>query len=129
MPQELTVLTLSALLHVLHLGAYGRAAKAQLSPDYAMGPRDTPKTLTGVAGRLDRAMTNHFEGLILFAIAAVVIAITDQSTVVSGICAWAYFIARLLYIPAYAYGKGIWRSLVWGIGYLATLVMLIGALI
>ena len=37
--------------------------------------------------------------------------------------------ARVLYIPAYAFGWTPWRSAIWGVGFLATLTMLIAALI
>ncbi|HBS48717.1 MAG TPA: hypothetical protein DEA05_00820, partial [Rhodobacteraceae bacterium] len=99
-----------------------------VGPKYAVGPRDEPRQLTGVAGRLQRALTNHFEGLILFGIAAGVIALTDQSTTVTAACAWVYLAARALYVPAYAFGLTPWRSLIWSVGFLATVVMLLAAL-
>ena len=37
--------------------------------------------------------------------------------------------ARILYVPAYAFGWNPWRSAIWAVGFLATLTMLIAALI
>jgi uncharacterized MAPEG superfamily protein len=74
-------------------------------------------------------MNNHFEGLILFGIAAVVISVSDQSTLVTQLCAHAYLISRILYVPAYAQGLNPWRSLIWAVGFVATVTMLIAALI
>jgi len=128
MTPELTALVLAALLQVLQFTAYSVAAQKQVGPKYAVGPRDEPRQLTGVAGRLQRALTNHFEGLILFGIAAGVIALTDQSTTVTAACAWVYLAARALYVPAYAFGLTPWRSLIWSVGFLATVVMLLAAL-
>jgi uncharacterized MAPEG superfamily protein len=129
MTTELYVLTLAALLQIVQIGLYSVAGNAQAGAKAAMGPRDHKIELTGVAGRLQRAMNNHFEGLILFGIAAVVITITDQSTALTQACAHAYLVARVLFIPAYAQGLVPWRSLIWGVGFIATVVMLIAALI
>ena len=66
MTTELTVLTFAALLQILQFCAYSFTANQQVSRKTALGPRDEPVTLTGTAGRLKRAMENHFEGLVLF---------------------------------------------------------------
>jgi len=129
MPPELLALTLAALLQTLQFAAYSIAANRQVGPRYAAGSRDEPRQLTGTAGRLQRALNNHFEGLILFTIAVLVITLTDQSTPFTAACAWTYLAARALYVPAYALGWNPWRSLIWAFGFLATLAMLIAALL
>ncbi len=73
-------------------------------------------------------MNNHFEGLILFAIAVVVVTLSGRSSPLTEICAHAYLVSRVLYIPAYAQGLVPWRSMIWAVGFLATLVMLLAAL-
>jgi len=67
--------------------------------------------------------------LILFTIAVVAIALSDQSTALTQTCAWVYLLARVLYVPAYAFDWVPWRSVIWGAGFFATLVMLIAALV
>jgi len=129
MTTELTVLTLAGLLQVAQMGAYSVTANAQVDLNTALGPRDTPVALTGMAGRLQRAMNNHFEGLLLFAIACVVITLSGQSSAFTTGCAWIYLIARAAYVPAYALGLAPWRSVIWMIGFAATTAMLIAALI
>jgi uncharacterized MAPEG superfamily protein len=129
MTPELTVLVLAALLQCVQMALYSVAGNAQAGTKVALSPRDAKIELTGMAGRLQRAMNNHFEGLILFGIAAVVIAVSDQSTTVTATAAWIYLVARILYVPAYAWGLVPWRSVVWGVGWLATLVMLLAALV
>jgi len=79
--------------------------------------------------RLYRAFNNHFEGLILFTLAVVVVTLSDQSTGFTATCATVYLIARILYIPAYYFGLAPWRSLIFFAGFLATTFMLIAALI
>lgn len=129
MTTELTVLTLAALLQCLQFFAYSITANQQVSRRVALGPRDEPVQLTGTAGRLKRAMENHFEGLALFTIACLVITLSDQSSATTQTCAWIYLGARIAYVPAYALGLSPWRSVIWAIGFFATLTMLIAALI
>ncbi len=129
MTPELTALTAAALLQVLQFFAYSITANRQVGPKVAMGPRDTPVQLTGIAGRLQRALNNHFEGLILFTIACVVVTLGGQSTEFTAACGWVYVLSRVLYVPAYAFGLSPWRSVVWSVGFFATVLMLIAALI
>ena len=41
----------------------------------------------------------------------------------------AYLAARIAYVPAYALGLRPWRSAIWGVGFFATLTLLLAALI
>jgi uncharacterized MAPEG superfamily protein len=131
MTPELTALTLAALLQMVQFVLFAVPANLELGPNYTTGPRDNaPKrALSPVTGRLQRALNNHFEGLILFGIAATVTAVSGQSTALTAACAWAYLGARLLYIPAYAFGWTPWRSVIWAVGWTATLILLIAALL
>lgn len=129
MTAELTALTLAALWQLVQFTAYLIAANRQVGTRYAMGPRDEARQLTGVAGRLQRALNNHFEGLILFTIAVLVVTLSDQSTALTEMAAWVYLGARVLYVPAYVIGRGPWRTLIWSVGLAATVTLLIAALL
>jgi uncharacterized MAPEG superfamily protein len=129
MTPELTALILAALLQVLQFAAYSVAANLQVGPKTAMSPRDTPIQLTGTAGRLQRAMNNHFEGLILFTIGVTVITYSGQNTDMTALACALYLIARVLYVPAYVFGLAPWRSVIWMIGFGATVYLLIAALL
>jgi uncharacterized MAPEG superfamily protein len=131
MTPELTVLTLAALLQVAQFGLYAVPANLELGPGYTMSARDgdPSRPLSNRTARLGRAMDNHFEGLILFTIACVVISISGQSTGFTAACAWAYLGARILYIPAYYLGLRPWRSLIWLVGFGATTLMYLAALL
>lgn len=129
MPAELTALALAALLQTLQIGGYALAARQQVGVSGMVGPRDNAPVLTGKAGRLKRAMENHFEGLILFTIAVVVVTLSDKAGGRTAICAWTYLVARILFIPAYVYAWAPWRSIIWGVGFFATWLMLVTSLI
>ncbi len=129
MTTELTVLTLAALLQCGQFLLFSVLANMQVGLGYAMSPRDSPRQLTGMAGRAQRAMNNHFEGLILFTIAVVVLHLADKNTGLSGMLAWTFLGARVLYVPAYIFGLSPWRSLIWCVGASATMLMLLLAVI
>ena len=90
---------------------------------------DIQDLLSDKTARLFRALDNHFEGLILFAIACVVVTLAEQSTTFTALCAYVYLAARIAYIPAYYYGLSPGRSLIWYVGFGATNFMLLAALI
>lgn len=129
MTPELTALTLAAFLQVAQFGLYSVTANLQVGTKKAMAPRDEAIELTGTAGRLQRALNNHFEGLILFTIACVVVTLGDKSGTFTSTCAYAYLIARIFYVPAYVYGWTPGRSLIWAAGFIATVAMLVAALL
>jgi uncharacterized MAPEG superfamily protein len=78
---------------------------------------------------MGRAMDNHFEALILHTIAVVVIILADRTTVLTAILGWTFLGARILYVPAYAFGWRPGRSVIWIVGFGATMSMLIAALL
>ena len=128
MPVELKVLGYAGLLQFVQFILMAVPVNVQLGPSYTAGPRDVPKEATGVPARLKRALENHFEGLILFTIAVLVVVLGEASSPLTRGCAWAYLVARILYVPAYASGVFAVRSLIWAVGFFATAIMLIAAL-
>ena len=131
MSPELTALTLAALLQVVQFVLYAIPANRDLGMGYTMSARDRPanNTLAERTARLGRAFDNHFEGLILFAIAVIVTQMSGQNSGFTATCAWVYLIARVAYVPAYALGLNPLRSLIWGASFFATILMLFSALI
>ncbi|MDF3351027.1 MAPEG family protein [Sulfitobacter sp. KE34] len=131
MSAELTVLTLAALLQGLQFVLYAVPANRELGPGYTMSARDREpsRAMSDRTARLGRALDNHFEGLILFGIAVGVVQMSAQNTAFTAACAWVYLIARLLYIPAYALGLRPHRSFIWIVGFAATMLMLLAALV
>lgn len=136
MTTELTILTLAGLLQIAQFGLMAVPANLELGRGKTMSPRDPAKLGAPIeelmsirTGRLKRAMDNHFEGLILFTIACTVITISGQSTAYTGTLAVLYLIARIAYIPAYAFGWTPGRTIIWTTGFLATALMFLAALV
>jgi len=131
MTPELTALTLAALLQVVQFILLSVPANLELGPARTLTPRDKgglEAQLSLRTARLYRALNNHFEGLILFTIACVVVTLGEASSPFTAACAYIYLAARVLYIPAYAFGWVPWRSIIWAAGFTATVLMLIAAL-
>jgi uncharacterized MAPEG superfamily protein len=131
MTPELTALALAALLQSAQFILFAIPANLELGTGYTSSARDRPpsRQLSEKTARLQRALNNHFEGLILFTIAVLVVTLSNQSTPFTAICAYAYLAARLLYIPAYAFGWRPWRSAIWAVGFFATNAMIVASLI
>ena len=131
MTPELTALTLAALLQSAQFILFAIPANLELGTGYTSSARDRPpsRQLSEKTARLQRALNNHFEGLILLGIAVVVIQMSGQNSAHTAIFGWAYLAARVLYVPAYILGWSPGRSIIWVVGFLATLLMLVAALI
>lgn len=136
MTPELTALALAGLLQVVQFALMSIPANLELGTGKTLGPRDPDRLgkplieqVSPRTGRLFRALNNHFEGLILFTLAVVVVTLSGQSSGFTAACAWTYLVARLLYVPAYAFGLVPWRSLIWMVGFGATTLMLLAALV
>jgi uncharacterized MAPEG superfamily protein len=136
MTPELTVLALAAIWQVIQITLMAIPANLELGTAKTLSPRDPDRLqkplmdqVSPRTGRLHRAMNNHFEGLILFTIAVVVVTLGEASSPLTTTCAWTYLAARILYVPAYAFGWAPWRSVFWAVGLCATVIMLLTTLI
>ncbi len=136
MTPELTALALAGLLQGVQYVLMAVPANFELGTAKTLSPRDPDRLgkplieqVSPVTGRLFRALDNHFEGLILFTLAVVVVTLSGQSSAFTATCAWAYLAARVVYVPAYAFGWTPWRSLIWMVGFGATMAMIVAALL
>ena len=64
----------------------------------------------------------------MFTLAVVVVTLGDAASAFTAACAWAYLIARIVYVPAYVLGWVPWRSFIWAVGFAATLLMILASL-
>ena len=136
MTPELTVLALAALLQGVQFALMAVPANLEVGTGKTMSPRDRDRLggsledqLSPRTARLKRAMDNHFEALALFTIAVLVVSLGGQTTPFTATCAWVYLAARVLYVPAYAFGLTPWRSLIWAVGFCATMAIVASALL
>jgi uncharacterized MAPEG superfamily protein len=129
MTTELGILGLYGIFVILTIFAQAQAGMAQLGLATLMKPRDDLPKLTGIAGRLDRAQANSITAMALFAPAVLILAHQNISTPTTLGAAQLFLVARVLYVPLYAFGIPGLRTLVWTVGILCTLWLYVAALI
>ena len=114
MAAELWILLWAAVLGFVHICLAAFAWTGEVGLAYNAGPRDEPRATSGVlTGRLKRAQANFFETFPLFAAAVIVAALAERTGGHAGWGALVYLAARVVYIPLYALGVPMLRSLVW----------------
>jgi uncharacterized MAPEG superfamily protein len=93
-----------------------------------MGARDDElPPMNPVAGRLARAQANFFETFPIF-IAAAILALTLGSTDGTRLGAWLWLGGRIAYLPLYALGIPIVRSVAWIVSVVGIVLVLAPAL-
>lgn len=120
---EITVLVLYGLLVILTLLLQATGAMTQLGMGYLLSSRDEGRTASGIAARLERALNNSITAMVLFAPAVLLIHVTDSSSNQTLLAAQAFLIARIVYLPAYAFAITGVRSLAWTVGLLSTALL------
>jgi uncharacterized MAPEG superfamily protein len=125
MTTELRILLYTLVLGLVHILAGAFFATQQRGTKWNMSARDgkSPE-LTGLAGRMDRASKNFFETFPLVAAAILMLAVTHTSSSVTALGAQIYLAARVLYVPIYALGIPVVRTLVWGVSIIGFIMLL-----
>jgi uncharacterized MAPEG superfamily protein len=93
----------------------------------ALGPRDQQPPMPPLGGRAERALANLQEAMPVFLALALLQVMHPKQEDMAIQGAQIFFVARLLYVPAYLSGISGVRSLVWMISWVG-LGMLIVAL-
>jgi uncharacterized MAPEG superfamily protein len=126
MTLELTFLALSVGLGFVHIVAASHSASLQRGYRWTASARDEPvEPLHGVAGRLDRASRNFFETFPLFAAVVLADAAVGRHNALTEWGARLYFWGRVAYLPLYAVGIPLMRSLVWNVAAAGILLSLV----
>jgi len=124
------MLALSVVLGIVQIVAASHSASLQRGYRYTASPRDAAvQQLRGLAGRLDRALRNFLETFPLFA-AAVLVAHTSETH--NALTEWGarlYFWGRVVYVPLYALGVPLVRSLVWNVATAGIALLLLALLV
>ena len=129
MTLELTLLALSVVLGLVHIVAASHAASLQRGYRWSASARDEPvEPLHGVAGRLDRALRNFLETFPLFAAVVLAADAIGRHNALTALGAQLYFWGRVAYLPLYAAGIPLVRSLAWNVAAAGILLFLVALL-
>ncbi|HKA38607.1 MAG TPA: MAPEG family protein [Burkholderiales bacterium] len=126
---EVRVLAWTVVLGLVQIVAASHAASLQRGYQWSASARDGEVApLVGVAGRLDRALRNFSETFPLFAALVLAAQAVGRHSGLTESGAILYFMARLAYLPLYAFGVPLVRSLVWSIAAVGMLLLLVALL-
>jgi len=129
MTTELTLLAWTLILAFVYIIAFDVVRTRQYGAKWNMGPRDgAMPPLSPIAERLGKAQANLFETLPLFIAAALIAHAANIHTAKTVLGAELYFWGRVIYLPLYAFGVPVVRSIVWLVS-LAGLAMIVIALL
>ncbi len=128
MSLELAMLLATCVLLLIQTIAAAHAASLQRGYRWAASARDAMlPPLTGVAGRLERALRNLLETFPVFVAAVLVVYVLGRESALSQWGAVLYFSARVIYLPLYAAGIPYLRSLVWNVAFLGIVLILLAS--
>lgn len=121
---ELKILVWGCVLAFVHIFAAGQAKTRQYGRDWNVSARDAElPPPSPVVGRLMRAQANYFETFPIAAILLLLAGLVPASNLtVWGASLWLG--ARIVYLPLYAFGVPVVRTLVWGISFVGILLLL-----
>ncbi len=113
MTADLWALVAAMLLAVVQLTLSSVLTLRQLGGAWVAGSRDESREVTGLSGRFVRAHRNLLEIFPQFVAALFLVHAAHAAGSLSTIGAWLFVIARLLYVPAYAFGPVGLRPICW----------------
>ncbi len=112
MTTELAVLAWGCLLALIHIFAAIRVKTRQYGTKWNVGARDedlpSPEPLVG---RLARAQANYFETFPVMAAAILIVNVANLESDWTAIGALLWLAARVIYLPLYAMGVPVVRTL------------------
>lgn len=126
MATELTLLGYTLVLALIYIMAAAQARTKQYGASWNTGARDEAMPpLDPLPARLVRAQANLLETLPLFAAAVLAVVVSGRTGVLSEVGAWMYLVGRVVYLPLYALGVPVVRTLVWMIASLGMVLVLV----
>jgi uncharacterized MAPEG superfamily protein len=127
MNTELTMLALTLVLAVVQILLAAQLRTRETGMNYNFSPRDEPSPAPPglITSRLMRAQQNLMETLPIFAAEIMIVQVANLHNGVTAWAATAYFWARVIYLPLYAFGIPMIRTLVWLISLFAMIAILL----
>ena len=127
---ELALLAASVLLGIVHIITVSHLKSWQRGDRWTASSREqNGAPLTGVAGRVERALRNYLETFPFFAAAILVVTVTNTHSWLTVWGAQFYFWGRIVYLVLYTADLSLARSLVWNIPTIGILMNVAGLLL
>jgi len=129
MAVELRILALGALLLLVHIFTATRFKTAQYGRKWNVGARDEAlPPPTPVTGRTMRAQANFEETFPIAIVALIGVVLANRTSALTALGGWIWLGARVVYLPLYAAGVPVIRTIAFVISMVG-LGMVIGPLL
>jgi len=116
MPVELRILALGALLLLVYIFTATRFKTAQYGRKWNVGARDeTLPAPNPVTGRTMRAQANLLETFPVAIVALIGVVLANRTSALTALGGWIWLGARVAYLPLYAAGVPVIRTIVFTI--------------
>ncbi len=125
MAVELKILALGALLLVVHIFTATRFKTAQYGRKWNVGARDEVlPPPTPLAGRTIRAQANFEETFPIAIVALLGVVLANRTSATTALGGWIWLGARIAYLPLYAAGVPVIRTIVFVISMVGLAMVL-----
>ena len=125
---EIQMLCWSVVLGLVQLVIATTLATKDQGLSYNLSARDVvPPSVTPLTARFQRIFRNFRETFVYFAVAVLVVTALAKNSPHSALGAQIYFWSRLIYVPVYAAGIPVVRTVIWTASIVG-LVMVLGAI-
>jgi len=125
-PVELKLLVVAVIVGFVQI-VWAAVAGSGGERDFAWlaGPRDDPKPVGVTAARLTRALSNFLETFPLFAAALIACDLAGKLGPLTLYGAALYVAGRALYVPLYASGIALLRTVVWTVAIVGIVMIIV----
>ena len=114
MPIEIKVAAWGAVLLVVHILIATQLKTSQYGAKWNIGARDEAVAPpTPMTGRMIRAQANFLETFPIAIVALLGVVIAGKTSATSALGGWIWLGARVVYLPLYAAGVPLVRTLTW----------------
>jgi len=125
MPTEIKILAWAAVLLIVHIFAAVHLKTRQYGAKWNMGARDEAQPpLNPLAGRLQRAQANFLETLPIAIIALLGVVVANRTSASTVLGGWIWLGARIVYLPLYAAGIPVIRTLAFAVSLVGLAMVL-----
>jgi uncharacterized MAPEG superfamily protein len=125
MPTEIKILAWAAVLLIVHIFAAVHLKTRQYGAKWNMGARDEAQPpLNPLAGRLQRAQANFLETLPIAIIALLGVVVANRTSASTALGGWIWLGARIVYLPLYATGIPVIRTLAFAVSLVGLAMVL-----
>ena len=125
MPIELKILALGAVLLFVHIFTATRFKTAQYGRKWNVGARDEALPPADVmSGRTMRAQANFQETFPIAIVALLGVVLANRTSEWTALGGWIWLGARVIYLPLYAAGVPVVRTIVWTVSVVGLAMVL-----